>query len=166
MARDHSAHAVARFEDAIAWQQRGDRARADAICAEVIRAQPAHADAWHMRGLLAFQGGRFEEGVGLVRRLLTCAGEAFVSRMAGSLLHAVGLPELITSSLPEYESKALELLREPRRLAGLRARLAENLPRAVLSDTARFTRHLEAAYHAMHERACNGLPPADFSVRA
>jgi protein O-GlcNAc transferase len=96
--------------------------------------------------------------------VLTCAGEAFVSRMAGSLLRSVGLSELITGSLPEYERVALELLREPRRLQELRARLAGNLSSAPLFDTERFCRHLEAAYFTMHERAVQGLPPAAFSV--
>ena len=96
--------------------------------------------------------------------VLTCAGEAFVSRMAGSLLRAVGLPELITENLSEYERVALELLREPRRLRDLRARLAQNLPQAPLFDTERFCRHLEAAYFTMHERAMQGLPPAAFTV--
>jgi protein O-GlcNAc transferase len=98
--------------------------------------------------------------------VLTCAGEAFVSRMAGSLLRSVGLPELITGSLPEYERVALALLREPQRLKELRVRLAENLPHAALFDTERFCRHLESAYFTMHERAHHGLPPEAFSVTA
>jgi protein O-GlcNAc transferase len=96
--------------------------------------------------------------------VLTCAGEAFVSRMAGSLLRAVGLSELITGGLSEYEHTALTLLREPQRLQDLRARLAENLQRTPLFDTQRFCRHLEAAYFTMSERAANGLPPAAFTV--
>jgi predicted O-linked N-acetylglucosamine transferase (SPINDLY family) len=96
--------------------------------------------------------------------VLTCAGEAFASRMAGSLLKSMGLPELITHSPEEYERKALELAREPQVLQGLRARLAENLPHAPLFDTARFCRHLEAAYLTMSERAMRDEKPAAFSV--
>lgn len=76
--------------------------------------------------------------------LVTCAGNAFAGRVAASLLHAVGLPELVTRSLAEYEALALALARDPARLAALRARLAENRLRAPLFDTARFCRQLEA----------------------
>lgn len=96
--------------------------------------------------------------------VLTCAGEVMASRMAGSLLTAVGLPELITHDLEDYERKALELTREPQQLRALRGRLAENLPRSALFDTRRFCRHLEAAYRSMHERAVRGEKPEGFSV--
>lgn len=98
--------------------------------------------------------------------LLTCAGEAFAARMAGSLLTAVGLPELITHDLDEYEALALKLATTPALLADIRTRLAENRTSAPLFDTARFTRHLEAAYTAMWERRQRGEAPARFSVAA
>ena len=96
--------------------------------------------------------------------VLTCVGEAFAARMAGSLLKTVGLPELITCSLEEYEGKALELARQPQALQELRARLARNLTGSPLFDTARFTRHLETAYLTMHQRAVRGEIPRGFSV--
>jgi predicted O-linked N-acetylglucosamine transferase (SPINDLY family) len=96
--------------------------------------------------------------------ILTCVGDAFASRMAGSLLNAVGLRDLITHNLQEYERKALMLAREPQGLHAVRVKLAENLPRAALFNTARFCRHLEAAYVQMHERALRGEKPAAFSV--
>jgi protein O-GlcNAc transferase len=52
--------------------------------------------------------------------VLTCAGETFCSRVAGSLLHAIGLPELITTSLDDYTATALRLANRPDELAGLR----------------------------------------------
>jgi predicted O-linked N-acetylglucosamine transferase (SPINDLY family) len=76
--------------------------------------------------------------------VLTCAGNAFAGRVAASLLHAVGLPELVTHSLAEYEALALALARDPARLGALRARLEENRRREPLFDTARFCRQLEA----------------------
>jgi predicted O-linked N-acetylglucosamine transferase (SPINDLY family) len=96
--------------------------------------------------------------------VLTCAGEALAARMAGSLLRAVGLPELITRSLEEYERKALELASTPGLLDALRTRLAGNLQWTPLFETARICRHLEAAYREMHERALRGAAPASFSV--
>jgi protein O-GlcNAc transferase len=84
--------------------------------------------------------------------VLTCTGTSFAGRVAASLLHAAGLPELVTQSLDAYESLALMLAREPAMLAGLKTRLAENRKTHPLFDTARFTRHLEAAYLQMWER--------------
>ncbi len=97
--------------------------------------------------------------------LLACAGEAFAARMAGSLLHAVGLPELVTSSIAEYEQRAAELLAHPHRLRELRSRLAAQERCAPLFDSARYCRHLEAAYLEMSARTARGEPPASFSVR-
>jgi protein O-GlcNAc transferase len=81
--------------------------------------------------------------------LVTCAGRTFAGRVAGSLLHAVGLPELVVQALPEYEALALQLARDGPRLQALRARLAAARGVAPLFDTDRFRRHLEAAYRGM-----------------
>jgi predicted O-linked N-acetylglucosamine transferase (SPINDLY family) len=91
--------------------------------------------------------------------ILTCAGESFVARVAGSLLHAVGLPELVTHSLAEYEATALALARDVQGLASLRTRLAENLRSVPLFDIARYTRDLEAAYLRMWELRQAGEAP-------
>ena len=85
--------------------------------------------------------------------VLTCAGETFASRVAGSLLHAAGLPELVTSTLAEYESLALRLAESPEALAALRARLAGDRRELPLFDTPRFTRDLEAAFEWMLRQA-------------
>ena len=97
--------------------------------------------------------------------LLTCTGNSFASRVAASLLEAAGVPETIVDSLAAYEALGLKLAREPALLAGIRDRLARHHESAVLFDTARFTRQLEAAYIAMWQRAQAGLPPADFTVQ-
>ena len=96
--------------------------------------------------------------------LLTVCGEAFASRMAGSLLHAAGLPELVTHSLADYEAAALRLAREPKSLAALRTRLAQSRATCPLFDTEKFTRHLETAYVIMWQRHQRGEPPASFDV--
>jgi protein O-GlcNAc transferase len=96
--------------------------------------------------------------------VLTCMGTAFAARVGASVLRAVGLPELIASTPEQYEQLAVELANDPRRLAGVRTRLAEGLRTAPLFDTAASTRHLEAAYARMHERHLAGLPPADIRV--
>ncbi|MBV8145367.1 MAG: hypothetical protein JO184_10210, partial [Gammaproteobacteria bacterium] len=96
--------------------------------------------------------------------VLTCAGEALAARMGSSLLRAIGLPELITTSMQDYERLAIELGRDPARLAALRAKLAVQRESAELFDTARFTRSLEKAYLEMYERYSAGLPPAHIKV--
>ena len=96
--------------------------------------------------------------------VLTCAGNTFAARVAASLLHAAGLPELVTHSPAAYEALALQLAREPAQLAALRARLAQQRDTCALFDTARFTRHMESAYTTMVQRQRAGLPPASFDV--
>ncbi|HYM33213.1 MAG TPA: tetratricopeptide repeat protein [Candidatus Cybelea sp.] len=96
--------------------------------------------------------------------VLTCAGKTFVGRVAGSLLHAIGLPELVTDNLADYEALALKLAREPEMLRDLRARLARNRLTTPLFDTDRFRRHIEAAYTKMWDIACRGEAPRAFAV--
>jgi predicted O-linked N-acetylglucosamine transferase (SPINDLY family)/Tfp pilus assembly protein PilF len=98
--------------------------------------------------------------------LVTCCGESFAARMAGSLLNAVGLPELVTHSPGDYEQLALRLARDPDLLSSLKTRLARNRDACPLFDTARFARHLEAAYRMMWEIWQRGEPPQPFSVPA
>ena len=77
--------------------------------------------------------------------VLTCSGETMASRVAGSQLHAIGLPDLVTHDLAEYERRALALVRDPDALREARARLARNRTRYPLFDMARFTSALEDA---------------------
>ncbi len=98
--------------------------------------------------------------------VLTLPGEAFPSRMAGSLLRAVGLPELIAHDLEHYEERALQLSGANGELKTLRARLAQNRGSSPLFDTERFTRHLETAYELMHARRQRGDAPDHIQVPA
>jgi predicted O-linked N-acetylglucosamine transferase (SPINDLY family) len=98
--------------------------------------------------------------------VVTCAGESFASRVAGSLLRAVGLPELVTFSLADYEALALRLGRDPGLLSALRQKLARNRMTHRLFDTERFARNLEAAYTTMWECVQRGEPPRSFAVEA
>lgn len=91
--------------------------------------------------------------------VLTCMGETFAGRVSASLLNAVGLPELVTQSLQDYEALALELATNPLQLADLRRRFAANRRTHPLFDTALFTRHLEAGYAMIRARLAAGLPP-------
>jgi protein O-GlcNAc transferase len=77
--------------------------------------------------------------------VVTCAGETLVSRIAGSQLATIGLPELITASFTDYERVALELARQPALLQGFRARLANHRARTPLFDMTRYARDFEDA---------------------
>ncbi|MBF0126224.1 MAG: UDP-N-acetylglucosamine-peptide N-acetylglucosaminyltransferase, partial [Magnetococcales bacterium] len=81
--------------------------------------------------------------------LITLQGQTFVSRIASGMLHAVGLPELVTHSWEAYFDLALELARNPDRLSALRQRLWANRLTHPLFDTERFTRDLERLYERM-----------------
>ena len=81
--------------------------------------------------------------------ILTCSGRTFVSRMAGSLLHAVGLPDLVTDSPEAYERMAVTLGREPARVASHRRYLAEHRFQTPLFDTPGLVRDLEGQLEAL-----------------
>jgi protein O-GlcNAc transferase len=98
--------------------------------------------------------------------VLTCPGDTFAGRMAGSLLRAAGLPELITHSLEEYEQRALTLSGPGSELKDLRGRLQSASRNSALFDTTRFCRHLEAAYQEMRKQHLLGLEPATFRIAA
>ncbi len=96
--------------------------------------------------------------------VVTLSGETFASRMAGSLLRAAGLPRLATNSFPAYQQLAVELARDRSRLAAMRTKLDAERATSPLFDTARFCRHIEAAYVTMYERHRRGEAPASFAV--
>ena len=83
--------------------------------------------------------------------LVTCAGETFASRVAGSILINAGLRELVMASLAEYERLAIDLATAPEKLQNIRRRLREGRATCPLFDTPRFTRNLEAAYEKMFD---------------
>ena len=98
--------------------------------------------------------------------VLSCFGTTFAGRVGASLLDAVGLRELVTNSLAEYETLALKLARDRETLDGLRKKIALARDTCALFDTAGFTRHFEAALTTMRERQRSGRPPAHFVVHA
>jgi predicted O-linked N-acetylglucosamine transferase (SPINDLY family) len=91
--------------------------------------------------------------------LLTLVGSSFAGRVAASLLTAIGLPELITTTKEDYQGLAVELATNPQKLAAIKQKLAENRLTTPLFDTPRFTKDLEAAYIKMYERFQNDLQP-------
>ncbi len=98
--------------------------------------------------------------------VLTCCGEAYPGRVAASLLKSIGLPELVTSSLEDYEALALKLGSTPTLTAELRAQLGLRRDTSSLFDTDRFRRDIESAYRQMWERVQRGAAAESFSVTA
>ena len=98
--------------------------------------------------------------------VVTCAGIAFVGRVGASMVKAAGLPELVTTSLEDYEALALELATDPALLSSMRRKLDDNRPTCPLFDGDRFRRHIEAAYTTMWDIYRRGERPRAFRVEA
>lgn len=96
--------------------------------------------------------------------VLTCPGQSFSSRVAGSMLQALDLPELVTSSLEDYEALALKLASDPVLLKSIRAKLDRNKTSARFFDCERFRQHMEKAYETMVGIWRAGDAPRPFAV--
>ena len=90
--------------------------------------------------------------------VLTCAGETMASRVAGSQLTAIGLPELVTTRLGDYETLALTLARRPALLRQYKDRLRVNRDTHPLFDMVRFTRSLDDRLYAAWENRSRPTP--------
>ena len=90
--------------------------------------------------------------------VLTCPGETFASRVAGSLCHSAGLPDTVVSSRIEYRDLAIELGLQPGKRAAIRQKLQDARATAPLFQTTNFCRQLESAYGQMVQRWRDGLP--------
>ena len=86
-------------------------------------------------------------------------GRSFASRVAASLLNAIGLPELVTNTQGEYEALAIELATKPGKLADTKLKLATNRLTTPLFDTPLFTKNLEAAYLNIYKRYQADIQP-------
>ena len=96
--------------------------------------------------------------------VVTKIGKSFAARVAGSLLTAIELPELITTTEKEYEALALSLATDPNKFTTIKKKLSEKKNSASLFDTQTYTKNLERAYIHAYQRYADGLPPAEFKV--
>lgn len=85
--------------------------------------------------------------------VLTKLGSSFAARVAGSLLHALDVPELVTDTKEDYEALALALATQPERLAVLKHKIAGHRISAPLFNAEKFTRDIEAAYLRLYGAA-------------
>lgn len=84
--------------------------------------------------------------------VISCAGDTFASRVAGSLLNALDMPELITDTLESYEKKAMQLASNPAELNAIKDKLAANKASSALFNTALFTQDLENIYQSIWQK--------------
>jgi predicted O-linked N-acetylglucosamine transferase (SPINDLY family) len=81
--------------------------------------------------------------------ILTLAGRSYISRMAGSLLNAVGLPDLVTESIEDYERQAVLLGRQPKRVASYKRYLEEHGRSSPLFDLPQLVRDIETEFERL-----------------
>jgi predicted O-linked N-acetylglucosamine transferase (SPINDLY family) len=91
--------------------------------------------------------------------VVTLMGQTFASRVAASLINAVGTPELICQDLAQYEKTVIELAADAPRRAALRLHLERARVDSPLFDSLRFTRNIEALYLRMMMRHVDGVAP-------
>ena len=96
--------------------------------------------------------------------VLTFIGSSYQARMGASILNAANMPELITNSIGEYESLAIELANNPQKLKDIKKKLLDNISIAPLYDTNLFTKGLESAYKKMYERNQRALEPENITI--
>ena len=96
--------------------------------------------------------------------VVTKLGLGFAARVAGSLLNAVGLPELVTDTEQDYEALILELATNSTKLAKIKEKLATNRLRQPLFNTKLYTMHLENGFHQAYQNYFDGNPPQTIIV--
>jgi predicted O-linked N-acetylglucosamine transferase (SPINDLY family) len=96
--------------------------------------------------------------------LVTLIGKSFQSRVAASLLHSVGHPELIADSLEKYKDLVLRMVKNPHQLKVISNDLLTNQLQLPLFDTPRFMRSIEAAYVRMYRDFQDRNVPQTFQV--
>jgi predicted O-linked N-acetylglucosamine transferase (SPINDLY family) len=96
--------------------------------------------------------------------VITLVGNTFPGRVSASLLHAIGLPELITNSEEEYEALAIALATDPPRLKAIKQKLKKNCLSSPLFNSQLFTKNIEKAYIKMYERNQQNLPPDHITI--
>jgi predicted O-linked N-acetylglucosamine transferase (SPINDLY family) len=98
--------------------------------------------------------------------VLTIMGQSFASRVSASLLNAIGLPELITSTQEEYEALAIELALNSEKLADIKLKLSNNRLTTPLFNTPLFVQNLESAYIKIYDRYQADLEPEHITILA
>jgi len=96
--------------------------------------------------------------------IVTKSGKSYTSRMATSMLDAVGLSELVTTTEKEYEELIINLATNPDKLYEIRERLSKNRLSEPLFDTELYIKHLEEGYRTVYENYIKGNKPQIINV--
>jgi predicted O-linked N-acetylglucosamine transferase (SPINDLY family) len=96
--------------------------------------------------------------------IVTKSGQSYTARMAGSMLNAIGLPELITQNEKDYEALILELATNPTKLRKIKEKLATNRLIQPLFNTELYTKHLENGYQQAYQNYFDGHLPQTIIV--
>lgn len=96
--------------------------------------------------------------------VLTLQGKSFASRVASSLLSAIGLPELITYTYEDYKNKAIEIANSNAKLNEIKKKLKFNKNKQPLFDTDKYTKNLESAYKLIFDRHQKKEKPDNFEI--
>ena len=96
--------------------------------------------------------------------VITLQGKSFSSRMGASILKAINMPELIAHNQREYESMAIELATNSKKMKEVKEKLSNNIKTAPLFNTALFTKYLESTYKTIYKRHHDGLRPEHIYV--
>ena len=95
--------------------------------------------------------------------VLTCKGDTFQGKVASSLLNAIGLPELITNSLHEYQKLAIKIAND-NNISDIKNKLNNNIKSTALFNTKNFTKYVEEAYIKIYEQNKKGLKPENIFI--
>ncbi|ADI29861.1 tetratricopeptide repeat protein [Methylotenera versatilis] len=105
------------------------------------------------------------DGLWMGLPVLTCVGDTFAARVAGSLLTAADMPELITYSLQDYENKALYLANNSTELEKIKQKLHATKLTSALFDTNQFAHALENSYLSMWQQHLNTSKSSDKATK-
>ena len=97
--------------------------------------------------------------------VITRMGQSFASRVAGSLLNAVNLKELITKTEKEYEDLILKLAKNPKQLKKIKNKLKKNRLKEPLFNSKLYTKKIESAYKKVYERYNSDLPLKNIEIK-
>ena len=91
------------------------------------------------------------EAMSMGAPVITLCGGRHASRVGNSLLHQVGLTDLVAASEADYLHLACELVQDTTRLQALRSGMRERMRTSALCDETGFCQRVEAAYRQMWE---------------
>ena len=92
-------------------------------------------------------------------------GQSFASRVAGSLLNAVNLKELVTKNEKEYENLILKLAKSPKKIKEIKNKLKKNRLKEPLFNSKLYTKKIESAYKVIYERYNSDLPLKNIEIK-